>query len=255
MRRLSLPWGRRVAFGFATAMLCIAWGAPARAQVGGSATLDSDYRFRGVSLSDSRPSLRLTLNVDGAAGWYAGASATRVSLVRDQHYEQLLGYAGFVTSTGPGPQFEFGASASHFTGDSSQAGDGRYDYVEPYVGVLGERWSARVYYAPNYFGRHVQTAYAELDAHTLLTEQWRLFGHAGAIASLSGTQGGTQSGTQSGTQESARRTRADIRVGTGLALHDWDLQIAWVAAQRGGPYPVVFSGHRSAWVAGVSYAF
>jgi uncharacterized protein (TIGR02001 family) len=224
-------------------MLCIAWAMPARAQVGGSATLDSDYRFRGVSLSDSRPSLRLTLNVDGAAGWYAGASATRVSLVRNQHYEQLLGYAGFVTRASPGPQFEFGVSASHFTGDSGEAGNAGYDYVEPYVGLLGERWSARVYYAPNYFGRHVQTAYAELDAHTLLTEQWRLFGHAGVIASLSGAQ------------ESVRRARADIRVGTGLALHDWDLQIAWVAAQRGGPYPAVFSGHRSAWVAGVSYAF
>jgi uncharacterized protein (TIGR02001 family) len=218
-------------------MLCIAWAMPARAQVGGSAALDSDYRFRGVSLSDSRPSLRLTLNVDGTAGWYAGASVTRASLEEDQRYDQLLGYAGFVTRAGPGPQFEFGMSASHFAGDAG------YDYVEPYVGVLGERWSARVYYAPNYFGRHVQTAYAELDAHQLLTDRLRLFGHAGVIEALGGAQ------------DDARRARADIRIGTGLALRDWDLQIAWVAAQRGGPYPAVFSGQRSAWVAGIAYAF
>ncbi|MDP9045109.1 MAG: hypothetical protein M3O01_09915 [Pseudomonadota bacterium] len=236
-------WRRRAALGVLTAALAAGFFSPARAQLGGSATLDTDARFRGVSLSDSRPSLRLTLNLDGAASWYAGASITRANLVRDQRYEQVLGYAGAMTRAGPWLHLEFGASASHFSGDSGDAHDASYDYVEPYVGVLGERWSTRLYYAPNYFGRHVQTAYLELDGHLLLTERLRIFGHAGEIAALGGMRA------------HARRTRADLRIGSGLAVREFDLQIAWVAAQRSGPYPAAFNGQRSTWVASVSYAF
>jgi uncharacterized protein (TIGR02001 family) len=198
---------------------------------------DSDYRFRGVSLSDSKPILRATLNYDAPGGWYAGASATRVELTHDDRYTQVLPYAGYVVRFDEARRLEFGASFSHFTGDSS------YDYAEAYVGLLADRWSARVYYAPNYFGRQVRSAYAELNAHTLLNESARLFGHIGALSPLERID------ADSG------KTRIDLRIGLGLALRDLDLQLAWVAATRGGPYPAVYGGRRTAFVASASISF
>lgn len=209
----------------------------AHAQLGASVEADSDYRFRGVSLSDSKPTLRVTLNYDAPAGWYAGASATRAELARDERYTQWLPYAGYVMRLDDSRRLEFGASFSHFSGNSG------YDYSEAYVGLLADRWSARVYYAPNYFGRQVHTAYAELNAHTLLNPNLRLFGHIGALAPLAHNDTGSA------------KTRFDLRIGAALALREVDLQLAWVAATRGGPYPAVYGGRRTGLVASASVSF
>lgn len=232
-----LQWGRGLALGVAG--LSLSTGA--LAQLGASVAVDSDYRFRGVSLSESKPSLRLSLNYDAPDGWYAGASATRVELAQGDRYAQLLGYAGWVTPPVDGGRFEFGATYSHFTGDST------YDYAEAYAGLLAERWSARLYYAPDYFGRHVRTAYAEFNAHLLLNEHARLFGHVGVLAPLGRADRDGDGG--------ARKARLDLRAGAALVLRDWELQFAWVAAARGGPYPAVYGGRRDAWVLGVSYSY
>ena len=209
----------------------------AHAQLGASLAADSDYRFRGVSLSDSKPVLRVTLNYDAPGGWYAGASATRAELARDERYMQWLPYAGYVMRLDDSRRLELGVSYSHFGGNSS------YDYGEAYVGLLADRWSARVYYAPNYFGRHIRSAYAELNAHALLNPNLRLFGHIGALAPLGHIDAGSG------------RTRIDLRIGAGLALREVDLQLAWVAATRGGPYPAVYGGRRAALVASASISF
>jgi uncharacterized protein (TIGR02001 family) len=228
-----LRWGRALAgvvAGLALASL-------ARAQLGASVAADSDYRYRGVSLSDSKPSLRLTLNYDAAERWYAGASVTRAKLTGQDSYTQLLGYGGWSVPVFAGRSVEFGLDASHFAGISG------YDFAEAYAGLLGERWSARLYYAPNYYGQNVQAAYAELNTYLALDEGGRLFAHFGVLRPLRGATG------------EADRTRADLSVGAGLALRAWDLHLAWVAASRGGPYPAVYGGRPAALVAGVSVTF
>lgn len=217
--------------------LCLGASLAAQAQVGVTFGADSDYRFRGVSPNESRPSLRAALNYDAANGCYGGASGTRVELERGDRYAQVLGYAGCTLPVGPGKHVEAGASYSHFTGDSS------YDFAEVYLGLLAQGWSARLHVSPDYFGRHVSTVYAELDVHTLIDENLRLFAHLGAIVRSGGDGGG------------ASRTRGDIRLGAGWSRHGLDLQLAWVGAGRGGPYPAVYTGSRGGWVAGVSYSF
>ena len=77
-----------------------------------------------------------------------------------------------------------------------------------------------------------------------MNESVRLFGHVGAVARISGPHG-----------DDASRARIDVRLGAGWALRDLDLQIAWVAATRGGPYPAVYDKPRAAWVAGASCSF
>ncbi len=233
---MGLAWlrrGRRLALG----LLCLTSGASVHAQWSASLSADSDYRFRGVSLNESRPSLRAALNYDAPDRCYAGASTTRVELARGDRYAQLLGYAGCVVPMSASP-IELGATFSHFTGDSS------YDYAEFYVGVLAERWNARLHIAPDYFGRHVSTVYTELDSHLLLNESLRLFGHLGAISRIGGPH-----------DDNASRIRIDVSVGAGLALRQFDLRIAGVAASRGGPYPAVYERRRASWVASISCAF
>ena len=234
---MGVAWlrrGRTLALG----VLCMTSEASVHAQWSASVAVDSDYRFRGVSLSESSPGLRAAVNYDAQNRCYGGASATRVELARGDPYAQLLGYAGCVLGADGAHPFELGATFSHFTGDSS------YDFAEAYVGLLAERWSARLHLAPDYFGRHVSTAYVELDSQMPVNDSLRLFGHVGAVARIGGHGGGD-----------ASRIRADVRLGAGWVLRDVDLQIAWVAASRGGPYPAVYDKRRAAWVAGVSYAF
>jgi len=212
----------------ALAVVLMSFGA-AQAQLGATLGVESDYRFRGVSLSDSKPAWRLTLNHDFVSGAYAGASATRVELARDDRYSQLVGYAGYVTRLRDVGSIEVGASFSHFTGDAS------YDYLEAYVGLLMERWALRVHFAPDYFGRGVRSAYLDANVHWPLNETFRLFGHAGALAVLASPWADD------------KRTRFDMRLGLGASAGAFDVQLAWVEASRGGPYPAVYAGRRSTW--------
>ena len=230
----SLRRGR----GLALAILCLLSSTAVRAQWSVSAAIDSDYRFRGVSLSESGPTLQLALNYDAPNRCYGGASARRVELARGDPYALLLGYAGCVVPAEAGRQVELGATLSHFTGDSS------YDFAEVYVGLLAAPWVARLHLAPDYFGRHVSTAYAELDSYLSLNEHFRLSAHLGAISRIAGRHDNGES-----------RMRFDLRLGAGWVLRELELQVAWVAASRGGPYPAVYGRRRAAWVAGASYAF
>ncbi|MFC5500085.1 TorF family putative porin [Caenimonas terrae] len=223
---------------------CVAGGlllsSPARAQLGGSISVDSDYRFRGVSLSGAKPTVRLSANIDAASGWYGGGSATQARLARGERYLQSLGYAGHVTPLAAGRSFDVGASYSHF------AGERRFDFAEAYAGLQGERWSLRLNYSPDYFGQHTQTAYLDASVDEQLGDVARLFGHVGLLLPLAGTEPGN-AGT--------RRARVDLRAGAGWRLRDIDLQVAWTVASRGGPVPAAYDGRRSALVFSASYSF
>jgi len=209
----------------------------AHAQLSTTIGVDSDYRYRGVSLSNSNPSPRLTLNIEGAERWYAGASATRASLTRQDTYPQLTAYAGWLAGAVDRGSVEIGAVGSHFAGSSG------YDFVEGYVGLLAREWSARLYLSPDYYGRSVATAYVELNAHVPIDERARVFAHVGALAPLRSAAG------------EAGKTRGDASVGAGVVLGGWDLHVAGVAATRGGPYPAVYNGRRSTVVVGAAFSF
>jgi len=202
--------------------------------------IDSDYRFRGVSLSDSRPSFQLVINYDAPSGWYAGVSATQVEPANGARYAQLLGYTGYVMPVDEGRSLEFGASYAHFTGEAS------YDYAEAYVGLLSQRWSLRLHLAPDYFGQNVRTAYLDAGAQWPVGEHASLFGHVGLLVPL---------GSQGGDDAEANRARADLRVGVDSVFGGLDLRVAWVAVSPGGPFPAAYGGARTAWVFSASYAF
>jgi len=212
------------------------WPAWAQGQVGGSIGVDSDYRFRGVSLSGEKPDLRLSLSFDHDSGpyaLYAGLTATGVELERDKRLASLQGYAGISGGAGDGWRWEAGATATRALGDS------RYDYAEAYAGLLGEAWSLRLYFAPDYFGSGRRTAYAEFETGWALAAAWRLAAHGGVL------------------QQQRAGRRVDLRLGVVYqAAAGVALQLAWVAASEGdGTVPGLYEQRRSAVLLGAAYAF
>ena len=223
--------------GLAPAIVLLLVAPAAHGQLTATIGVDSDYRYRGVSLSNSNPSPRLTVNFEGAERWYAGASATRARLTEHDTYPQLTAYAGWLAAAFDRTSVEIGIVGSHFVGSAG------YDFVEGYVGLLAREWSARVYLSPDYYGRNVVTAYVELNAHVPLDERARVFAHVGVLAPLQSMAG------------DAGKARGDVSVGAGVVVRGWDLHVAAIAASRGGPYPAVYNGRHATIVVGASLSF
>jgi uncharacterized protein (TIGR02001 family) len=221
--------------------------APARAQAGdalnlsvsGSASLLSDYRFRGQALSDGQPVPQLALNVDSAGGWYAGGYASGATY-GELRGAQLLGYAGYAARLAGGGSWEAGCSSTVFT-QWRQA-----DYQECYAGLAGERFSGRLYFAPQYLGRPTRTVYAEANFFYPLHPRLNLSAHAGLLRNLSG---GSWAGIPAG-------SRYDLRLAASIPLGDWSLQLARVQS-KADSISYLHYPRRSprAWVLGASYAF
>jgi uncharacterized protein (TIGR02001 family) len=211
------------------------------AQVSGSASLLSDYRFRGVSLSQGRPAVQAEVSYDHLSGWYAGLFGSNMQF--DEHSDreaQAVGYAGYSRRLLDGLSVDAGATYSTFSG-----GDG-YNYGELHVGITAQQFSARLYYAPNYFGEGVRTLYAEANGSARLTDKIRLIGHAGVLQPLSVADG----------QSSRERAHVDLLAGIEFQLKPLRLQLGRVANDgTSRVYPI--GGHHTGgvWTARLSASF
>ncbi|UGQ48840.1 TorF family putative porin [Massilia endophytica] len=194
-------------------LLLLVLAAPASAQLSGSVSVVTDYRFRGAVLSETDPSLQASLAYDSGTGWYTGAFAaqTRVS---DRGGAQLVGYAGYARRMDSGLSWDAGVSATRLTQSASS-------YAEAYIGLSGEQLSARLSYAPHYLGRSLQTVYAEVNAVQPLEGGLSLFAHAGLLHGISGQ---------------AFRQRADLRLGAAARLGDATLQLWYERSSRRSRY-------------------
>jgi uncharacterized protein (TIGR02001 family) len=207
------------------------------AQVSGNVTWTSDYRFRGVSLSDDAPALQVSLAYDGSGGWYAGAfaSSVRRPLGVDAS-AQLVTYAGYARRIRPGLSWEVGTEYVMLLGASE------YDYPEFYIGLASERLSGRLYYAPRYFNEGAPVVYAEINGTQPLSRRLRLLGHVGGLR------------RDRDADDEGARTRFDAQLGLGIALEPFDLRIARVAVsdrRNAERYPVD-GADRNGWLLALS---
>lgn len=90
--------------------------------VSATATVVSDYRFRGISSSDRDPAAQGSIDVS-ISGFYAGVWASSIARYADTNVEADL-YAGYAGEAGP-IQFDVGAIAYLYPG-----GDGSGDVYE-----------------------------------------------------------------------------------------------------------------------------
>lgn len=229
LRRPCSPEGRRGAGrgpGRAWALaLAAALGLAGRAaaQVAVTATLASDDRFRGRSLSAGRPTAGLDIAYDAANGAYAGLVVTGVAA---RHAgPQLLSvqeYAGFARRLAAGPSLDFGVSHANYT--EYYAGERGAQYTELYAGLITRRLAAHLYYSPDYFGRHAASLYGEVDTALEPARGWRLLAHAGVLRTLDRPELGYGRSTQ------YEATRYDWRVGLATEVKAVQVELSWSGA-------------------------
>ena len=124
-------------FPLAIAALLVA--APATSQspldVTGSITGVSQYRFRGISLSDKKPTLQGTINLNHESGLYAGAWASGLDGFGElggSNLELDL-YAGYKREIVHGAMLDVGLLYYAYPGSSG----GNFEFLEPYANVSG----------------------------------------------------------------------------------------------------------------------
>ncbi|RTL39980.1 MAG: hypothetical protein EKK53_16460 [Burkholderiales bacterium] len=213
----------------------------AHADVGGTLSVQSDARERGMSYSANRPSAQVGLAWDGAGGWYAGGQLGHARFMQQQGGTLQL-YAGRVTSLTTELNLEGGVIARLYENVA------RYDYQEAYVGLIGSGWTLRLYASPDFYGIGQRSLYAELDGRWPLGPGLAAVGHLGLIRGWGGNVSFYDPGR--------RASRADVRAGLSWQLgSSSELQLAWVAASAGGPYTWTDPTRRRTAVLNVTTAF
>jgi uncharacterized protein (TIGR02001 family) len=224
-------------------------GHPAQAQLSASLSIDSDDRYRGVSLSNQKPDASLNLSYDAANGVYAAASA--VASQNRQGGVQMLGYlasVGYSARVNTRLSWDVGFTDTRLMQDYSGRGwrlKRSVDYTQVYVGLITDHVSARVYYSPDYFDEHHSAVYAEVDSGLRLAPHWRLFGHAGVTTPFGGRT----------SAPGARRETWDLRAGAAASRGHWEARIYGTTALPYAEYPQGNMQRRNALVLGASWFF
>jgi uncharacterized protein (TIGR02001 family) len=183
------------------------------AQVSGSATLVSDYLFRGITLSENKPAAQFAVAYDDRRGWYGGAFASTARFIASStHNAHIVPFFGYASRLSSGLTWEAGVDYSAF------AGFRRYNYAEAYLGLTYESFNGRVYYSPRYFGQDSGAIYGELNFARPLLDRIRLIAHVGTLWSSGGFAYYGQSD----------RRLSDARLGIGIDFDQFSLQLAWV---------------------------
>lgn len=189
--------------------LLLSCAQPASGQTSAELSLVSEYTVRGVALG-TRPATQLRVDYDADGGWYAGAFASPVTL-DSRHQGQLMVYGGHAQRLDSTLSWDAGFTRSLFTRD------GRYDYGEFYAGLVTGRTSARLFYAPAYYGAG-RSAYLDLGNAWPLGERLRLTAHAGVFHVFDAPAGSPN--------------RIDTRLGLATEVGDFTLQLGWQAQWR-----------------------
>lgn len=219
--------GRQAAFGLFAAALMAATPPHAVAQASAaqpantaavSLSLASDFRVRGVSMSDRQPALSLSFSEDLANGVYGGATVLGQG-GRDGGLQMLghVEYVGYAVRRPGGVAWDFGLNNQDFKLETLQPFHVRYSEV--FAGISDGRFSARLFYAPDYLQQGIQVAYLDIGAVARPADGWRLSSHLGVFKPLAGFEG-----------KPVRRTRYDARLDLVRRVGRFDLDLGWATA-------------------------
>jgi uncharacterized protein (TIGR02001 family) len=218
-----------------------AFAGSAGAQFSGTVSAVSDYRYRGITLSDKKPALQGGLNYDGADGWYAGAFGSTVRLAPPVGIGvQGIVFGGFAHRLPSGVTLEAGGDYSIFSGGTKD------NYGELFLGAATDRLNARVYYSPRYFGQGSDAVYGELNASQPLIGTLRLVAHVGFLRARYETGYGSP----------PEKNVVDGRVGIGADFASFHAELAWVGVSDDyAAYRITGSSSPNTVVLTVSFAF
>ena len=209
--------------GVAALVLC-ACTSGAAAQVSGTLTGVTDYRYRGNTLTDRRPAAQAGFAYDDPKGWYGGVFGSTVRLKPPggpTSYFQAIAYGGYATNVAPGLSIEIGGDYSAFV----EANE--LNYGEVFLGAATDSVNARLYYSPRYFGESSNAVYAEVNATRPILDRVRLFVHAGYLNYRYESPYGLVPPRGEVTQRVF-----DGRAGIRIDFDPFQLEIAWVGVSN-----------------------
>lgn len=212
---------------------------PAAAQLVGSVGVESDYRFRGYSLSDEHPVASLQLTYDHSSGAYVSLSGL-TELGGDDRFLGGVANVGYARRINRRVTLDLGILRSQIR--SPRPRSYGFEYTEFYTGASVGPVTGRVYYSPDYRG-YKSTLYGEVEAGLQPLPRWRLSAHLGVLTYLN--------------------TTAFYRAGD--THHDWQLSVgrqlghAEVHAALSGGGPRTYYGYglhkKAAFAVGASLGF
>lgn len=218
-------------------MIC---SSAAGAQTSAAVSIYTDDRFRGYSLSDSRPVGIVDLSYDDPSGLY-GALSGRIVASRGDGVQPLglILNAGYAKRLSSGLTLDGGITHSEYSRYSYRAA--ARSYTEAYAGLSGRFLAARIYASPDYL-KH-GTLYGELDGNIPLGAKLRLTGHVGLLVPLRKGADGESYGKD-----------VDWRIGVTRQIGAVSIQAAWTAVRPGHDLYRERYHHRDALVVGLIYA-
>ena len=234
--------GSRTSFAYvALVVVGCASATPASAEIGLAASVFSDSRFRGYSLSEGRPVGTFDFAYDDASGFYAALSASGV-LRRGGNPAPfaLQGDAGYAKRLASGTTVDVGIT--HTTYSHYSSGERGTSLSEIYAGVARGAVSSRLSMSPHYFERGRWTAYGEVNASVSPARNWSVDGHAGMLVTFRAPS------TES------YRPDFDWSVGVTRALGRVSLHASWSDGAPGHDFYNKHRHSRSALVLGASLA-
>jgi uncharacterized protein (TIGR02001 family) len=193
----------------------------ARSQLAASATVTTNYLYRGISLSDGQPALDVSLLYDDKRGFYIGGSL--IGEVTRRRGAQGLGnqaYLGYAYRLSGGSTVDIGVSNLHYRNYGYPAGD--EDATDVYAGWVTGPLNYYVHYSPNYFYPGARVIYGEVNGAVRLPRPWRLFGHFGVLTPLGGGYD--------------NKERYDVRAGIAAAFKHGEAQLAWTTSRPSATY-------------------
>jgi uncharacterized protein (TIGR02001 family) len=145
----------RPALSALAACLAVAAASPARAGLGGSVDITSDYVLRGVSQSAGKAAWQGDVHWDFPAGWSAGVWASQVSLAPESNTWETDGYLQWHRALSA--DLELGASATYYgyPGDPRQVD---YNYGELGLSLM---WRDQIRVAASWTPRITLFSYSD----------------------------------------------------------------------------------------------
>ena len=212
-----MPWNIDAAARLAAIILLAFAPAPGWAQVSGQIAVASDYRFRGISLSNG-PALEASLSYDHFTGLFAGAFASNVDV--PQSGLGVQAYAGYARRWDDARAWDIGLVGYVYP---SSASGNRYDFAEAFAGITLERIGLRLYASNDYYASGNPSLYTESSAGVDLTGWLTLGVHLGILGTW------PQDGSGTGAQ-----TRVDGRVGLTAQAAGFTIDLSVVGTDAQG---------------------
>jgi uncharacterized protein (TIGR02001 family) len=222
-------------------ILAAAAAPPAHAQVSANIGFETDYRFRGRTISDGKPVVTADIDYDDRSGFYLGGSMTASVTGSDPGVLNVQGDAGYARRVSPSLTIDLGIVRSQYT---AKVHGTPFHYTEFYAGLSSHGVSARLYYSPDYLAPGVGTLYGELEFAVSPLKHWQLSAHAGKLAFVANRP---VFASPSGSY--------DWRVGVARQFGRFTLTASLTG---GGPGQEYYDGDyhdRTAVVGGISFAF